>query len=107
MVVDAKAKGLQVLLTLFGPYGKDQVTGQPATFPETVVEYNNLLNALAVEQAVSREYVSAQMGPDGLHPSQTGYDELADALYPQAADDVPALPCRPGHVSVSRPYLKP
>jgi lysophospholipase L1-like esterase len=21
------------------------------------------------------------MGPDGLHPSQTGYDEMAEAVY--------------------------
>jgi hypothetical protein len=81
MVVDAKAKGLQVLLTLFGPYGNDQLTGLPATIPEAVRAYNGLLDALAAEQAVSREYVSAQMGPDGLHPNQTGYDEMASALY--------------------------
>ena len=92
MVVDAKSKGLQVLLTLFGPYGKDEVTGQPATFPEKVTEYNNLLNALAVEQAVSRESVSAQMGPDGLHPSQTGYDEMAEAIYRKLVTMFPRCP---------------
>ena len=69
-----------VLLALFGPYGVDQHTGLPATFPDKVREYNNLLDALAVEQAVNRERVDATMGPDGLHPTQTGYDEMADTI---------------------------
>ncbi len=81
MVTDAKAKGLQVLLALFGPYGVDQVSGQPATNASAVREYNRLLDALAVEQGVSREFIATQMGPDGLHPTQTGYNELADAVY--------------------------
>jgi lysophospholipase L1-like esterase len=80
MVVDAKAKGLQVLLALFGPYGIDQQTGQDASIPAAVREYNNLLDALAVEQSVSRERVQASMGPDGLHPTQTGYDEMASTI---------------------------
>ncbi len=81
MVADAKARGLQVLLPIFGPYGVDQVNGQPATDAAAVREFNRLLDALAVEQAVSREFISTQMGPDGLHPTQTGYDELADAVF--------------------------
>ena len=81
VVLDAKARGLQVLLVLFGPYGNDQQTGQPATDPQAVKDYNGRLNSLAVEQATSRESVSAQMGPDGLHPNQTGYDEMAEAIY--------------------------
>ena len=99
MVVDAKAKGLQVLLALFGPYGIEQLTGLPATFPEKVREYNNLLDALAVEQSVSREHVEATMGPDGLHPNQTGYDEMADTisrklrtLFPRCAAGLATCP---------------
>ena len=81
VVLDAKAKGLQVLLLLFGPYGTDQLTGLPATDAAAIRDYNNRLNNLAVEQSVSREFVSAHMSPDGLHPDQTGYDEMADAVY--------------------------
>ncbi len=92
MVVDAKAKALQALLVLFGPYGVDELTGLPATFPDKVKEYNNLLNALAAEQGVSREYVSAEMGPDGLHPNQTGYDEMADILYDKLLSMFPRCP---------------
>ena len=80
MVSDAKAKGLQALLVLFGPYGKDTLSGEDATIPAAVRDYNQRLSALAAAEAVSRESVSAQMGPDGLHPTQTGYDEMADAI---------------------------
>jgi lysophospholipase L1-like esterase len=94
MVADAKAKGLQVLLLLFGPYGVDSLSGQEATFPDKVREFNQQLSALAAAEAVSREPVSAQMGPDGLHPTQTGYDEMADtiarkliAMFPRCGAD--------------------
>lgn len=92
MVVDAKAKGLQVLLVLFGPYGIDEHSGQPATDPDTVNVYNNLLNGLASEQLTGREWVSAQMGPDGLHPSQPGYDHMADLLYEKLRAMFPKCP---------------
>jgi len=87
MVIDAKAKGAQVLLELFQSYGIDQVTGQPATYPEKVSEYNALLDALAVEQSVFRErHVGIDMGPDGLHPNQTGYEEMAAIVYDKIRD---------------------
>jgi lysophospholipase L1-like esterase len=99
MVIDAKAKGLQVLLALFGPYGIDEQTGQQATFPDKVREYNDLLDALAVDLSASRERVHANMGPDGLHPTQTGYDEMADtisrkllAMFPRCAAGLTACP---------------
>ena len=93
MVVDAKAKGLQVLLALFGPYGKDQHDRRcrrPSR--QQVREYNSLLDALAVEQSRQpRVRRRRNMGPDGLHPTQTGYDEMADAISRKLLDDVPAL----------------
>ena len=81
VVLDAKGKGVQVLLLLFGPYGIDQSSGMPGANDGAVSSFNNRLNALADEQGVSREWLSAQMGPDGLHPNQTGYDEMAEAVY--------------------------
>lgn len=93
MVVDAKAKGAQVLLELFQSYGNDQVTGQPATYPDKVSEYNSLLDALATEQNVFRErYLGVDMGPDGLHPNQTGYDEMAEIAYDKLRAIFPRCP---------------
>ena len=95
MVVDAKTKGLQVLLALFGPYGIDQQTGLPATFPDKVREYNSLLDALAVEQTVSREYVDATMGPTGCtrrRPATTRWPTRSRAscstMFPRCAAGV-------------------
>ncbi|HTV01834.1 MAG TPA: GDSL-type esterase/lipase family protein [Luteitalea sp.] len=87
MVVDAKGKGAQVLLELFSSYGRDQKTGEPATIPAAVSQYNSLLDALAVEQSVYREfYAGIDMCPDGLHPNQTGYDEMASIAYAKLRD---------------------
>jgi hypothetical protein len=86
MVVDAKAKGAQVLLELFQSYGKD-IFGNDSTFPAKVTEYNNRLEALAVEQQVFRErYTGISMGPDGLHPNQAGYDMMATIAYDKLRD---------------------
>jgi hypothetical protein len=86
MVVDARAKGAQVVLELFQSYGKD-IFGNDSTFPTKVTEYNNRLEALAAEQQVFRErYAGISMGPDGLHPSQAGYDQMATIAYDKLRD---------------------
>ncbi len=98
MVVDAKGKGALVVLELFQSYGNDQQTGQPATIPSAVSEYNGLLESLAVEQSVYREhYTGVDMCPDGLHPNQTGYDEMASIAYAKLRDIFKR--CAPGVAS--------
>jgi hypothetical protein len=100
MVVDAKSKGGLVLLELFQSYGNDQISGQPATIPSAVSEYNGLLDALAVEQSVYREHYSGiDMCPDGLHPNQTGYDEMAAVAYAKLRDIFRR--CPPGQATCS------
>ncbi|BCS33005.1 hypothetical protein TBR22_A22300 [Luteitalea sp. TBR-22] len=86
MVIDAKAKGAQVVLELFQSYGND-IFGNPSTTPSQVTDYNNRLEALAAEQQVLRErYPGIDMGPDGLHPNQAGYDEMAAIAYNKVID---------------------
>ena len=86
MVVDAKAKGAQVVLELFQSYGKD-IFGNESTDPAKVADYNKRLEALAAEQQVFRErYAGISMGPDGLHPSQAGYDVMAAIAYDKLRD---------------------
>jgi lysophospholipase L1-like esterase len=87
MVVDAKAKIGTVVIEIFDSYGTDQLTGQPATIESAVDEFNALLSALAEDQRVFREfYAGIDMSPDGLHPNQTGYDEMAAIAYDKLRD---------------------
>nr|MBA2353663.1 IPT/TIG domain-containing protein [Acidobacteriota bacterium] len=82
MTVEGKAAGAQVLLVRFESYGVDEQTGAEATYRDRVRAYNDLLDALAVEQGVLRErFAGIDMGPDGLHPNQIGYDEMAAIAY--------------------------
>lgn len=86
MVVDAKSRGAQVVIELFQSYGKD-IFGNEATIPSAVTSYNNRLEALAAEQQVFRErYQGISMGPDGLHPNQAGYDQMAEISYDKLRD---------------------
>ncbi|AMY09923.1 IPT/TIG domain protein [Luteitalea pratensis] len=86
MVVDAKATSAQVVLELFQSYGKD-IFGTESTDPAKVTDYNRRLEGLAAEQQVFRErYAGISMGPDGLHPSQAGYDAMATIAYDKLRD---------------------
>ena len=78
MVVDAKAKGLQVLLALFGPYGIDQQPACPRPSRQGAGVQQPARRACRGTDGQPRAYVGTTMGPDGLHPTQTGYDEMAD-----------------------------
>ena len=79
MVVDAKAKGLQVLLVLFGPYGMDTL-GERRRPSRPRCASTTSDSARSPRQRSAASATGHQMGPDGLHPTQTGYDEMADAI---------------------------
>ena len=95
-----RPRGCRCCSACSGPYGIDQHTGLPATFPTRSAEYNSLLDALAVEQVVSRERFDATHGPRRPAPDpdrlrRDGRHDLA-----QAAHDVPALRRRRQHLPV-------
>lgn len=78
---DAKAKGLRVLLTRFDSYGINEATGEPAVDLWAAEQLGNLTYLLAEEQQVQRErFVLIDMCPDGLHPTQWGYDRMGEII---------------------------
>lgn len=98
MVLESKARGTQVVLGRFESYTVDQRTGAPATIPAKVAEFNTLLDALSVEQSMLRVvFAGIDMGPDGLHPNQIGYDEMAAIAYDKLRLAFPR--CPPGQAS--------
>lgn len=93
MALQAKESGSQVLLALFDSYGIDRKTGEPATFPAKVNQFNALLSQLAQDIGVSREWFTGiGMCPDGLHPDQRGYDEMAMIAHAKLLTMFPRCP---------------
>jgi lysophospholipase L1-like esterase len=98
MTLDAKSKGLTVLLTRFDSYGIDERSGQPAVDPSKNAELGTLIYNLAVEQQTQRETFSGiDMCPDGLHPTQAGYDTMGDIAFRKLRDAFPK--CAAGQTS--------
>jgi lysophospholipase L1-like esterase len=90
MTVNAKAKGLQVFLTRFNSYGIDERSGEPAVDPSKNAELGTLIYDLAVEQQTQREtFLGIDMCPDGLHPTQSGYDRMGDIVFRKVRDSFP------------------
>ncbi len=78
----AQANGLKVVLTRFDSYGIDERYDLPAVDPAANAELGDLVYALAVEKLTQRlRFDGIDMTNDGLHPTQIGYDQMADVVY--------------------------
>jgi lysophospholipase L1-like esterase len=93
VTLEAKSKGLQVVLTRFDSYSIDERTGLPAVDPAANAQLGNLVFALAEEQKTLREqFYGIDMCPDGLHPNQIGYDEMGEIAFEKLRAAFPRCP---------------
>jgi lysophospholipase L1-like esterase len=93
VALDARAKGLQVMLTRFDSYSIDERTGLPAVAPAANNTLGNLVFALAEELKTLREqFYGIDMCPDGLHPNQIGYDEMGEIAFQKLRAAFPRCP---------------
>lgn len=89
MVQQAKASGATVVLATLPPQrpGWLLLTGRPAKSPDLIDALNARIRQIAADQGVALADVSAAfngdlslIGADGLHPTQAGYDRIADTF---------------------------
>jgi lysophospholipase L1-like esterase len=105
MILDAKSRGMQVLLATIPPeqHGCCPDRGLASTL---VPGFNDQVRGLAFEQAVPLVDVYAALngdvntyiGPDGLHPTAAGYAKIADQFFSaiELTLEVKATPTRTG-----------
>jgi lysophospholipase L1-like esterase len=88
MILDAKSRGMRVLLATIPPefHGCCPDRGLASGL---VAPLNDQVRGLAFEQAVPlvdvyaalNDDVSTYIGPDGLHPTTAGYSKIADTFF--------------------------
>jgi lysophospholipase L1-like esterase len=97
MTLQSRAQGSQVLLTRFDSVGIDERTGTYAVDPALNEALGTLVFGLAVEQATLRErFTAIEICPDGLHPTQIGYDRMAEIVFRKVRDAFPRCPAGQG-----------
>ncbi len=80
MVRDARMRGVRVMLATLPPQRPGGSRAKAATFLD---RYNDALRQMAAKKDATLVDVSAQfplslIGQDGLHPTEAGYDKLAE-----------------------------
>ena len=81
MVRDAQGRGIFVMLATIPPQRPGP--GTKTTTPALLTRYNNDLRTMATKKGaqlvdVNALFPVALIGQDGLHPSEAGYDKLAE-----------------------------
>ncbi|MPY89703.1 MAG: hypothetical protein GEU99_17495 [Luteitalea sp.] len=93
MVQDATARAKVVIICKLTPVQDDAVAGEPRRDPLDVAQLNSRIEDLTIEQGLFRvNWSGITLGPDGLHPSQAGFDTMAQQVFQKIMDVLGALP---------------
>ncbi|MPZ18532.1 MAG: hypothetical protein GEV06_11555 [Luteitalea sp.] len=82
MVREAQARAKVVVICKLTPVEDDEITGEPRRNPALVAQLNNRIEALTQAEGIFRiNWSGIEMSADGLHPSQDGYNAMAQQVY--------------------------
>jgi lysophospholipase L1-like esterase len=82
MVREAKARAKVVVICKLTPVEDDEITGEPRRSPASIAQLNRRIEDLTLAEGLFRiNWNGIEMSADGLHPSQDGYNAMAQQVY--------------------------